>query len=339
MSIQQTDQENIEIPEDLDEDFESEFEFKGNKYIISKIGNIYRKLDQDVNDDQSQEPETVVDTIVEEQEEDLETQDDLTDSELKNTPEMEKNAIKNKKKGECDLVEKFTETDLEPYQETKETKPDGAFSMMERNISECMRKSGNKRSREECAKEVKKIMAKKEMPIIETEDTEDKDKEEEYENEDEDKDKDKKESKDKKEDKKDKKDTVEICPKELDMLKEKAKKLDKLEKDFEDLEKDAESNEKELTEFKADFLKFKGKIEAEEAKKKEIERQIIIKKLSNDFELPEEELKDDTIEELIKLDKRFGMALKQDSENIDEDIDEDEDMTADAIHDKYFIKV
>jgi len=231
-----------------------------------------------------------------------------------------KNAIKNKKleKGGCDM-------DFE-MKETSETKPDGAESMKERRITQCMEESGQ--SRKICTEKVRKEMHKTGAEAVNPEDmekpAEEPTKEEPIEKETEDT-----------EDVKDTKDTVEICQKELDFLKEQAEELKTLKTEKEKTENDFKS-------LKADFLVYKKKIDDKEATEKEVNRQKVIKRISHDFDIPEEEMKDDTIEEIEKLEKRLEMALKRDTE--DEEIEtfgdeEDFKEIGDKIHNRYFLEV
>ena len=75
-----------------------------------------------------------------------------------------------------------------------------------------------------------------------------------------------------------------------------------------------EKVESELSSFKADFLAFKKKIDEQEAVEKESKRQEVIKRIAHDFDIPEEEMENDSIEELEKLERRFEMALRRDAE-------------------------
>ncbi len=93
---------------------------------------------------------------------------------------------------------------------------------------------------------------------------------------------------------------------------------------------------------KADFLVYKKKIDDKETTEKEVSRQKVIKRISHDFDNPEEEMKDDTIDEIEKLEKRLEMALKSDTE--DEEIEtfgdeEDFKEIGDKIHNRYFLEV
>ena len=106
------------------------------------------------------------------------------------------------------------------------------------------------------------------------------------------------------------------------------------------LKAEKEKAENDLELFKADFLKFKKKIDDKEATEIEDKRQEVIKRISYDFDMPEEELKDDSMEELKKLEKRLEMALKRDTKE-EETFDEEEDFKeiGDRIHKQYFLEV
>ena len=251
--------------------------------------------------------------------------EDVIDSDLN---KKKQNAIKNKilEKGGCDM-------DFE-MKETFETKPDGAESMKERRITQCMEESG--KDRKACTEEVRKAMHKKEAEAVNPEDM--KDKHEEVE-----------EKKEKKEDKEDtheeeeeeykkeetKKDTVEICPKELDMLRKESEEL-------KNLKAENEKTENTLESLKADFLVYKKKIDDREANEKEVKRQDMIKRISYDFDLPEEDMKEDTIEELEKLESRLEKILKRDTKEEEvENFGSEEDFktVGDRIHKRYFLEV
>lgn len=220
-----------------------------------------------------------------------------------------KNAIKNKTKGGCDM-------DFE-MKETSETKPDGSEAMKERRITQCVEETG--KSREACTKEVREKMHDKDAEAVNPEDMN--------------------EEEDTAEEKEDiieeKKDTVEVCEKEYDFLKKQSEELKVL-------KEEKEKAENELESFKADFLKFKKKIDDKEAIEIETKHQEVIKRISYDFDIPEVELKDDSIEELEKLEKRFEMALKRDTKDGDEEtFGEEEDFkeVGDRIHKRYFLEV
>ena len=125
---------------------------------------------------------------------------------------------------------------------------------------------------------------------------------------------------------------VEICPKELDMLRKKAEELEKLKSERESM--------------KTDFQEMKDmfdKIKTEREEELESKRQEKIKQLVNDFNIPEDELKEDSMEELLKTERRFDMAMKKNNEvedenDISEDMDEIEDMS-EKFKDLYFMQV
>jgi hypothetical protein len=178
------------------------------------------------------------------------------------------------------------------WHETSQTKLDGSTMMMETRISKCVEAGG---TLEECSKKVKSEMKNKGSENTNTEDIEDIKEEEEEEEE---------EEETKKED---------ICPKKLDMLKEKAAKYDALQAENESLKGDMKS-------FQEDFLVLKKEHEdimKERNEEIEFKRQEKIKQISTDFDIPIEEIQDDTIEELEKFEKRIDMALKRDKEVAD----------------------
>lgn len=178
--------------------------------------------------------------------------------------------------------------------DTSKTRIDGSIAMMEKRISGCMETTG--KSREECTKEVKTRMSK-EGADVKT-DTIKNDANFYEEN--------------KKEDEEDEEeDFVKICPKKLDMLEKKAKEYDNLIKE----------RESEKAEFKK-VMDFVDKLKEERSKELEDKRTNMIKALVNDFQLPEEEIAKDSIEELEKTRRRFDMALKA-NESPEEEITED----------------
>ena len=193
--------------------------------------------------------------------------------------------------------------------ETSETKPDGSEAMKERRITQCMEESG--KSREACTKEVRKKMHETNAEAVNPEDMKE----------------------DIKEETEEVKDTIEVCSEEYDFLKRQAEELKVLK-----AEKEKAENDLEL--FKADFLKFKKKIDDKEAGDKEVSRQEVIKRISYDFDIPEVELKEDSIEELEKLEKRLEMALKRDTKEAEEDFGEEEDFKeiGDRIHKQFFLE-
>lgn len=179
---------------------------------------------------------------------------------------------KNKHTSE-DLTKDLTKQQVEEnyWHETKVSKLDGSTAMMETRISKCQEANPEK-SREDCAKEVKPRMKKAGSENTNTEDLEAIEKE--------------KEEKDEEEvEKEETKDLVEVCPQELDMLREKAKKFDDAKKDFEDSKKD-------MSEQVQDLIKYVDGIKVKEAKKLEKKVEKKIKKYSEDFLTPEEKVKE-----------------------------------------------
>lgn len=211
-----------------------------------------------------------------------------------NLKKNEESTIKNNIENESDMdLEKASQTDMTKEQleenywvETSKTKIDGSTAMMEKRISGCMEVTG--KSREECSREVKARMKKKGSDNINTTDTSDvKDEENEEDEEDED-------------EEEDKKDTIEICSKEFDMLKAKAERLDTLEA------------EKEELQYKLDTIESKvNTIFEERAKEVENRRLETIKKFSTDFDVPEEKLKDKSIERLEEDMDLINMIVKK----------------------------
>ena len=211
-----------------------------------------------------------------------------------NLKKNEESTIKNNIENESDMdLEKTSQADMTKEQleenywvETSKTKIDGSTAMMEKRISGCMEVTG--KSREECSREVKARMKKKGSDNINTTDTSDvKDEENEEDEEDED-------------EEEDKKDTIEICSKEFDMLKAKAERLDTLEA------------EKEELQYKLDTIESKvNTIFEERAKEVENRRLETIKKFSTDFDVPEEKLKDKSIERLEEDMDLINMIVKK----------------------------
>jgi len=196
------------------------------------------------------------------------------------------------------------------WKETSQTKTDRSTAMMETRISKCMELLG--KSWEECSKEVKSRMKKEGSENTNTEDVEEVEETEDSEEE--------------------SADTVEVCAKEYDFLKEKYEELKAVQ-----AEKDT---------MKEDFDKVIGlfnKIKEERDAELENKRKEKIAQLSKDFDIPEEELKDDSMEELLKTERRFDFALKKNSETEDVDdesdvYDETEDMI-DEMKNRYYMKV
>jgi hypothetical protein len=173
------------------------------------------------------------------------------------------------KKLSMKLRNKHSSEDITPEQveenywhETKMTKLDGSTAMMEARISKCMEATG--KSYEECAKEVKPRMKKAGSENTNTEDIEEVEDTEDTE---------------------DNKDKTEVCSKELDMLREKAKKFDDMKKDFETIQEDMSNKVKDLESY-VDDLKAKEAVKME----KKVEKRI--KKFSEDFLKTEEEIKE-----------------------------------------------
>lgn len=219
----------------------------------------------------------------------------------------DENAIKNKNEIQNNM-------DFE-MKETSKTKPDGSHAMYERRVSQCMEEG---KSREVCLKEVRKEMKEKGAEVVNTGDNIETKKVEVDET--------------TVEGIKEEKDTIEVCKKEYDFLKEKVKELDALKQEKEDTEKEFES-------FKKDFLAFKTKVEKKEAAEREAKRQEVLKRISNDFDIPEEELQEDSMEELTKLEKRLDMALKRDLEDENEEEDFDIDTQGKRILKRYELEV
>ena len=183
------------------------------------------------------------------------------------------------------------------YVETPLTKIDGSFAMFETRVAKEMEARGI--SREQAKIEVKRKLAQKGVSVINTEDltddiTDEKEKEEEEEEEQEEK----------------KTTEMENLIKENEQLK---KDLEEAQKTKEDLDKDLEAFKKETT----DFIKeLKEERDAEVEKK----RQVKIKKIMTDFVgVTEEELKDDTMEDLEKTERRLNSALKKETPEEEEE--------------------
>ena len=291
------------------------FEIDNQLYVIdNNDGSIYA-IDFDKDKD-SEIPNK--DNIIQEDKE-QDTQDPVikvTESERVDVsdPNFEKimnHAIKNIKKGENDM-----DFDKENH-ETSEHKPDGSETAKEKRITDCVEKTG--KDRKTCTEEVIKKMHKEGAEVTNPEDM-------------------KEELEVEKEDIKEEvieKDTIEVCQKEYDFLKKQAEELKQMKADKEKVESTLES-------FKADFLKFKGKIDAKDEAEKEVKRQEVIKRISHDFDIPEEELKEDSKEELEKLESRLELALRRDTEEEEEDTfgtEEDFKKIGDNIQNRYFLPV
>lgn len=250
----------------------------------------------------------------------------------KDMDKKKKHAIKNKNKNTSDMDKNVPlETDLTPAQveedywlETSQTKLDGSTAMMETRISKCQESTG--KSREECSKEVKTRMKKAGSDNTNTTDFDDKEKMEKKE--------DKDEAEEKKEDKDEKKDFVEICPKELDMLRKKATQLDELKKENESMKNDFQ-----------DVVGYVEKLKKERADELEGKRTDLINKITTDFNVPADEFEKDTIEEVEKSYRILNLGLKKaeaESEPTKEDMVQlttDFDAQVAALKDRYRIKV
>ena len=232
-----------------------------------------------------------------------------------NLQKKEDSTIENNIENESDMnLENSSETtDLTSQQaeenywvETSWSKIDGSTAMMEKRISTCMETTG--KSREECSKEVKNRMKKEGSDNTNTTDTSDvKDEEVEEEEDEETEDEDKK-----------KEDT--ICPEELKTLREKAERLDTIEKELE-----AEKASKEDMSEKVDKMeKIFDIIQAERAAELEIKRSENIKQLSTDFNVPEDYLKDKSVKRLEEDMALLDMAIKK---NVEEEEVIEIDMT------------
>ena len=257
-----------------------------------------------------------------------------------NLPEQTDQTIKNKNiesESDMDLENSSETTDLTSEQleenywvETSKTKFDGSTAMMEKRISGCMEVTG--KSREECSKEVKTRMIKEGSDNTNTTDTKD---EEEEETEEEEEEEEKTDNAD------EKTDTIEICSKELDMLKEKAERLDTIEAE---LEAEKASKEDMQTQFDK-ITKIFDVIQAERAEELEIKRQEKIKQISTDFNVPEENLKDKSVKRLEEDMELLDMAIKKNVEEegiieIDmKDLESDFTKRSNALTELYKIKV
>lgn len=263
-----------------------------------------KKLKKDEDEEEEEEEEDLDEE--EDEEQDSEAIDDVTNPNLITN---NKNAIKNKikeNKGGCDM-------DFENH-ETPEHKPDGAESQKERRITKCMEETG--KSREVCTQEVRKKMHKEGAEVVNPEDMDEK-----------------KTKKSKEEEEKE--DTVEVCSKEYDFLKEQAEELKALKAEKEKVDNTLES-------FKKDFLAFKEKVDKKEAKEKEVKRQDAIKRISHDFDVPEDKLSEKTMEQLLEHEEILELALKRDTENEEEETfgtEEDFKEIGDKIYNRYNLEV
>ena len=171
------------------------------------------------------------------------------------------------------------------WPETKLSKSDGSYNMMEARTRALMEASG--KSRAVASQEVKARMKKQGSENTNTDIADKVDEEE-----------------DEEEEEEVKKDTVEVCSKELDMLREKAKQLDILTEEKEKLEVDLET-------FKKDFVELKKDYDDKKAADIESKRQDIIERISKDFVVAKEEFESDSLEELQKQEKRYDMIVKR----------------------------
>lgn len=171
------------------------------------------------------------------------------------------------------------------YKETKETEQDNSHAMLEARVAKLMEAQGV--SREDALQKVKKRMTNEGKEFI---DTEDMDKEEKIDDE---------EEEDEEEDKE-----------EMDM-----KELETLRKENEELK---EKNEKMKQDF-SDTMDFVNKIREERKVEKEKQRQEKIDQLVNDFMgLTREEIRDDSMDDLLKTERRLKMSLKSKTEDMND---------------------
>lgn len=152
------------------------------------------------------------------------------------------------------------------WHETKETKLDGSTAMMETRIAKCIEAGG---TFEECSKKVKAEMKKKGS---ENTNTEDMDEEEEVEEEEEE------------------------TEEKTDMVEQLKAEKEKLEKEKAKLETDMKSMKDQFAEWGDTMSKIKEERAIELAQK----RNEKIKKISKDFQLAEEELKEEALKEILE---------------------------------------
>lgn len=181
------------------------------------------------------------------------------------TKKSEKDMTKKKELSE-DLTKKQVRENY--YHETKETKLDGSAMMMETRIAKCVEAGG---TFEECSKQVKAEMKKKGSDITNTEDIADEEKEEVEDEE--------------------KEETEEET--DMEILK---KEKEELLKEKEQMETDMISMKKQFEDWGKTMEKITEERTIEQAEK----RQIKIKKLSKDFQLPEEDLKEESLKEILE---------------------------------------
>lgn len=240
-----------------------------------------------------------------EESEDEEDLDENKDEKLDLIQVSDPNLITNIKNAIKNNIKGGCDMDFE-NKETSETKPDGSEAMKERRITQCMEESG--KSREACTKEVRKKMHENEAEAVNPEDM---NKESEV------------------------KDTVEVCTKEYDFLKKESEELKSLKAEKEKADNNLES-------LKADFLVYKKKVDDKEASEKEVKRGEIVKRISHDFDIPEDKLIEKTIEQLLDHEEILELALKRDTEEAEkETFGEEEDFKeiGDRIHKRYFLEV
>ncbi len=179
------------------------------------------------------------------------------------------------------------------YVETPMTEMDGSFAMYETRVGKEMEARGI--TREQAIIEVKRKLAKKGISVINTADMT-KDAEDAVEEKEEDA------VEEKEEEDKDKK-------------KAKSADMESLRKENEQLKKDLIEAKKTNDEMKTDFretMDFVEKIKKERDAELEVKRQEKIKQIISDFVgVTEEELKEDTMKELLRTEKRLTMALKK----------------------------
>jgi len=222
-------------------------------------------------------------------------------------PTKKKNIESDDKLKETDSHEDLTP---EQYEENYWVQTDASTNMMEARISKYMEAYGV--SREKASKEVKARMKKQGSEETNTdmkEDVTDKEIEEEDEEE-------------------EVKDTVDICPKKLAILKEKAKQFDILTEEKAVLEADLDS-------FKKDFAELKKDYDDKKAADIEAKRQEIIERISHDFVIAKENLQEKTLDQLEDYEGILDIAMKRDTGGKDpEEYTEDFQKTLDIMEQK-----
>lgn len=162
---------------------------------------------------------------------------------------------------------------------------DGSVANQEHLASMCQETEG--KSREECLSEVKNKMDKElEQKIAKKDMTNDA------------------------KDEKDKPKKVEVCEKELDMLRNKALKLDTLDQVAKNLAT-LEEKAKSLTELETKLEKDLKEKETKIATEKEIIRQDKIKKMAIDFQLPVDKLKNLSEEKISEFSELLTLAIRK----------------------------